>query len=478
MSRLLSVVAVGVVGLFIASACGSSDESEFGSSGGSSGFGGSSSGSLGEAGSSGQLDELAACATETLKGEALPLDIHIMLDRSGSMAGAVQGNKTKWSSVKDALKGFINDPNSAGVGVGMQIFPIDHAGAPATCTSDANCTAGGYGTCIFKACDYLAFGALLPCDSAADCPSSAACLQIREFKSGPDTRNCLEGSSNVQLACPNNANALTESICSKKECFLEDYDDARAPIAMLPAAAGSLSTAIDDPTLIPADPVPSTPLRNEAWERYLTPTSVAVQGGLVYAKAHKAANPGHAVVLVLATDGLPTRCSPYDSGAIATLAAAGLPDVKTFVVGVFATNEQTIAKPNLDAIAKGGGTNQAFIVSTSGNVTADFQKAMDQIRGAALPCDYNVPSPQSGTPDFGRVNVKFTDGAGKASVFPQAKGGASACDAGGGWYYDVDPATGGTPTKITLCPASCDAVKAGGSGAKVDVLLGCQTIVK
>jgi hypothetical protein len=75
------------------------------------------------------------------------------------------------------------------------------------------------------------------------------------------------------------------------------------------------------------------------------------------------------------------------------------------------------------------------------------------------------------------VNVKFTKADGTASVFPQAKGGASACDAGGGWYYDVDPAAG-TPTKITLCPASCDAVKAAGSGSKVDVLLGCQTIVK
>jgi hypothetical protein len=464
MSRLLSVVAVGVVGLFIASACGSSDESEFGSSGGSSGFGGSSSGSIGSSGSSGDLDELAACATETLKGEALPLDIHIMLDASGSMVGPVQGNKTKWTAVKDALKGFINDPNSAGVGVGLQVFPIDHAGAPTSCTSDANCD-GGYGTCIFKACDYGAFGALLPCDSPADCPGSAACLQLGEYKSGGSDLNCLYGSS-IIANCQNigGSKVLTSSQCSKVECFLEDYDDARLPVAMLPGAAGTLTSNIDT---IP-EPVPTA----------FTPTSMAIQGGLAYAKAHKAANPGHAVVLVLATDGLPTRCSPYDSAAIATLAATGLPDVKTFVVGVFASFEQGVAKPNLDAIAKGGGTDQAFIVSTSGNVTADFQKAMDQIRGAALPCDYNVPSPQSGTPDFGRVNVKFTKGDGTASVFPQAKGGAGACDAGGGWYYDVDPATGGTPTKITLCPASCDAVKNGGSGAKIDVLLGCQTIVK
>jgi hypothetical protein len=463
MRRFLSAAAIGLVGLFIASACGSEDESTFnGSSGGSSGFGGSSSGTLGEGGSSGQIDELAACATETLKGESLPLDIHIMLDASGSMMGTVKGG-TKWSSVKAALKGFINDANSAGVGVGLQIFPIVHAGSPATCTSDASC-AGGFGTCIFKACDYLAFGALLPCDSQTDCPGNSGCLEIREFKSGPTTANCLQGSTNIQLACPGNATKITESTCSRKECFLDDYDDARIPIALLPGAAGTITSNIDG--------IPDPP------QTALTPTSIAIEGGLKYAKAHKAANPDHAVVLVLATDGLPTRCSPYESSKIAALAAAGLPDVKTFVVGVFAQTEQGTAKPNLDAIAKGGGTNSALIVSTGGNVTADFQQAMDQIRGAALPCDYKVPSPQSGTPDYGRVNVKFTKADGTASVFPQVKGGAGACDAGGGWYYDVDPATGGTPTKITLCPSSCEAVKNSGTGSKVDVLLGCQTIVK
>jgi len=467
-SRFLSAAAVGVVGLFIASACGSEDESTFdGSSGGSSGFNTStSSGGIGgSSGSSGNVDELAACATDTLKGEALPLDIHIMLDASGSMMGPVQGG-TKWSAVKAAIKGFISDPNSAGVGVGLQIFPIVHAGAPAQCTQDADCPTG-FGSCILKACDYAAFGALLPCDAPADCPNNQACLPIYEFKSGPNNVNCLLGSTTVGLGCPGGAKAITTSQCSKKECFLDDYDDARVPIATLPGAAGAITTSING--------IPDPP--NTA----LTPTSIAVSGGLAYAKSFAAQNPTHAVVLVLATDGLPTRCTPYASSAIAALAAGGVsgtPSVKTFVIGVFSSNEQSAAKPNLDAIAKGGGTNQALIVNTGGNVQADFQAAMAQIRGAALPCDYKVPSPQSGTPDFGRVNVKFTDGAGKASVFPQAKGGASSCDAGGGWYYDVDPATGGTPTKITLCPASCDAIKAGGSGSKVDVLLGCTTIIK
>lgn len=264
-----------------------------------------------------------------------------------------------------------------------------------------------------------------------------------------------------------NSPPLGTSICSKKECFLDDYDDARVPIATLPGNAGALTSSID---AIPTPP-----------DSALTPTSAALTGGLAYAKQFAGANAGHAVVLVLATDGLPTRCPPYESGPIANVAAAALganPSVKTFVIGVFAPANAAAGKSNLDAVAKAGGTNSALIIQSSANVTAEFQAAMDEIRGAALPCDYKVPSPTSGTPDYGRVNVKFTDGAGKASVFPQAKGGAAGCDAGGGWYYDVDPSTGGSPTKITLCPASCDAVKASGAGSKVDVLLGCTTIVK
>src|SRR5262249_28066073 len=150
------------------------------------------------------------------------------------------------------------------------------------------------------------------------------------------------------------------------------------------------------------------------WLQYLTPTSAALTGGLAYTKGFASANAGHAVVLVLATDGLPTRCPPYDGAGIAGIAGGGLPAVKTFVIGVFATGFAAAGKANLDAIAKAGGTNQALIVSTSGNVTADFQKAMDQIRGAALPCDYKIPTPASGTPDFGHLNVKFTKGDGTA----------------------------------------------------------------
>ncbi|MND04728.1 hypothetical protein D3C83_251350 [compost metagenome] len=59
---------------------------------------------------------------------------------------------------------------------------------------------------------------------------------------------------------------------------------------------------------------------------------------------------------------------------------------------------------------------------------------------------------------------------GSAATMPFV-GDASRC-AGGGWYYD-DPAA---PSRILLCPSSCDAVN-DGSGGRVDIALGCETVL-
>ncbi len=208
-----------------------------------------------------------------------------------------------------------------------------------------------------------------------------------------------------------------------------------------------------------------------------TPTSAALQGGINQAKTFAGANPGHTVVLLLATDGLPTACTPQDIAGISAIAAAGktgTPSVKTFVIGVFTTAEKATAQTNLDAIANAGGTNKAIVIDTATNVTTAFQAALDAIRGQALPCDYNVPTPEAGTPDYDKVNVQLTDAGGKSVVANKANAGA--CDpATGGWYYDKDPAQGQVPTKIEMCPATCDDLKT--NGGQIDIKIGCQTIV-
>jgi len=74
--------------------------------------------------------------------------------------------------------------------------------------------------------------------------------------------------------------------------------------------------------------------------------------------------------------------------------------------------------------------------------------------------------------DYGLVNVRFMPDGGNSEVIPQVAS-ASQCGADGGWYYD-NPAA---PTKVLLCPASCDLVTSVNQAA-IEIVLGCQTIAK
>ncbi|MDB4936148.1 MAG: hypothetical protein JWP87_3120 [Labilithrix sp.] len=482
--KVATIIAAGALALVVGSACGSTPESGFddGTSGGTSGTSGTSgdgtSGSNGTIGSSGATSggtsgELGACGATTESAKQLPVDLLVMLDASGSMmeqTGASGTGPTKWAAVKNALNGFIGDPKSAGLGVGLQIFPIEHPGSPASCTSNAQCTVGGtsLGRCFLKACHPAnANDPITSCDAATDCPGNAACYPLGVCSQGPFTfGNCLVGDPTYGACQIGTCKALATSTCEGTECVLADYSPAKVPIAPLPGNATLLTSTINGTP----DPKPEA----------LTPTSVAVQSGIAIAKAHAAANPGHGVVLVLATDGFPTRCAPLDIPGIANLAKTGVggtPSIKTFVIGVFKDADKATATSNLDAIAAGGGTNKAFIVTTGGNVAADFQKALDTIRGSALPCEYAIPKSEGGLQDLDKVNVQHTDGAGKKEVLAYKKD-AAGCGTSAGWYYDVDPATGGTPTKIILCASTCNTVKSESGSAKIDILLGCKTVVK
>jgi len=55
------------------------------------------------------------------------------------------------------------------------------------------------------------------------------------------------------------------------------------------------------------------------------------------------------------------------------------------------------ALSNLNQIAQAGGTNSAFIVDTNGNVGQQFIEALNAIRGAALACEYLIPSRRVGS---------------------------------------------------------------------------------
>lgn len=198
-----------------------------------------------------------------------------------------------------------------------------------------------------------------------------------------------------------------------------------------------------------------------------TPTSAALQGAVDHAKAWANAHPNHSVIVVFASDGEPMGCDENLSN-INAIAAAGFnatPSVPTFVIGV---GSQISA---LNGIAAAGGTGTA-VFAEGANVQQQFLDAMNAIRGTALACNYFIPMPEKGKPDYDAVNVQYTPGGGQGDFIKKVLD-QSACANGDGWYYDDNA----NPQTIVMCPATCDKFKQDDKG-KVDIVTGCKTIVQ
>ncbi len=203
-----------------------------------------------------------------------------------------------------------------------------------------------------------------------------------------------------------------------------------------------------------------------------TPTGPALQGAVTHPKTWLINHPGHVVVAVLATDGIPSGCSPTDSSSLAQIAADGAAaGVRTFTLGVFEQADMPDGPNVLQTIATAG-NGQSFNFSTAqGNVGQAFLDALNVIRGAALGCQYNIPVPTQGVADYHKVNVQYTPGNGGSQVlFDHYEDKAHCPPSGDGWYYDSNT----NPQLINLCDATCNKVGADQTG-KIDILLGCQT---
>jgi len=178
---------------------------------------------------------------------------------------------------------------------------------------------------------------------------------------------------------------------------------------------------------------------------------------------------GDKTVVILVTDGEPNGCNE-DVAAIAGLAgdASATAGVLTYAIGMDGAN-----KTQLDQIAALGKTDAAIVIG-KGKVNSELVAALKKIKKTQIACAFAMPQPADvgSSVDPGEVNVNYTSGIGALSTIGQVPG-ASACGSGGGWYYD-DPEA---PTLITLCPSTCDEVQAD-PDAKIDILLGCATVVK
>lgn len=211
-----------------------------------------------------------------------------------------------------------------------------------------------------------------------------------------------------------------------------------------------------------------------------TSTGPALQGAVQHAQTWKGQNPGHAVAVILVTDGQPNSCGDVPAVVSAAQAAVsgGIP---VYVIGVISpgvTCEPAILDPNppnqpdLDAVAQAGGTGQAFIVDAAQDAEQQFLAKMNQIRGdAQVPCEFQIPPATPDKPfDPHLVNVQYSQSGTPTIVY--AVPDANSCNpAQGGWYFD-NPAD---PKRLLLCPTTCNTVTTV-TGLSVQVALGCQSI--
>src|SRR6185503_17869708 len=98
----------------------------------------------------------AACVGEQYEGKVIPLDIYIMFDQSGSMCSNLQGDQiacdatvcgdtavkatsqiSRIDAVRTAAAAFLNDPESAGIGVGIGYFGYQ-------CIGETSCNPDDY----------------------------------------------------------------------------------------------------------------------------------------------------------------------------------------------------------------------------------------------------------------------------------------------------------------------------------------------
>jgi hypothetical protein len=407
-------------------------------------------------------DEPAACATQSATAETLPLDLYVMMDSSSSMTDATAAGPTKWEAVQAAMVSFLDDQASAGIGVGLQYFPQVQPNVMATCEKNTDC--GTFGPCDkLRACAGPKTTSGTSCTANADCKGGETCQEVG-FCAALSTLTNIAYCVPAGTTCFPLGDACVGFVgnChARDKCDIPTYATPAVPIATLPGAAAALTASLKAH-------VPDG----------LTPTGPALSGALQTAKARATANPGHKVAVLLVTDGLPTECTPVavpDIAALAKTAATGTPAIPTFVIGVFGPDEAAAATMNLNQLAQGGGTGSAVVINTNQNVTTALQAALNQIRTTAVACQYKIPQANAGAIDFGKVNVQLTGTGGLATTVGHVTSQAACDPTKGGWYYDADPSTGGTPTSIIACDASCTQFRAVVS-ARVDIVLGCQTI--
>lgn len=244
-------------------------------------------------------------------------------------------------------------------------------------------------------------------------------------------------------------------------CTTFQYERPVLPFGTLPGVAPAVVDAI----------------RNHAYSG-TTPIEQALTGALQQARERRMARPGVKVVVLLATDGLPTVCGldtlPPEmivNGVTRVAAEGRAGGLETYVVGVFRANQAREAEPNLTRIAEAGGTRNAIIVSEDSGAVEILTEAFAEVRDQAGGCLFAIPPAARDALDPDALQVRLIGEGGAAMTLPRVA--RTACGASLGFSVER-PIAPGTPAGfVELCPAACDRVRSDPT-LEVELSAGCE----
>lgn len=373
------------------------------------------------------------------------------LTTTGSAGNTAAGSAGMAGSAGSA--GMSGAGGSGGAGVAPPVIDTT-AGAGTAGTGAANCGAENHQAVIKPLAMYLLMDWSASMTETEDRWTPVA-TAVQAFVADPE-------SAGIQVAL-GYFPVSSEDITVK--CDSAQYVTPSVEMGPLPDIVPSITSSFATKTFILGEmPFPE--------DRLSTPTAPAVTGSLEYLTSWIATNPDHVGVLVIATDGEPALCPDNSLDGVTDViaaAASATPSIKTYVIGIGDIG-------NLNEFAQAGGTGRdAFIVDATGvNTQAEFLQTMKEIRGAALPCQFEIPLPTSDEANYDEVNVDFQPDATAASVPLYRVENEAACAGNlNSWHYD-DPTA---PTAIVLCSDSCDLVLSSDT-SNVSISLGCETRVK
>jgi hypothetical protein len=395
--------------------------------------------------------------------ELRPLALYVMLDSSGSMEEMADGLRTKWDSVRRAIRGFLAETQSSELLLGLQFFPLLAPGVLSfVCTTHDDCGPEG-GPCFLSTCRNGTTIQL--CRTNDDCPGGPEENPCVDFGlcSGSDPLAplaCILGAEGACDAAQGTCQDFERTCTNATSCDPALYAAPAVEIAPIAQVTGPIDQALT--AKLPGG---------------LTPTVPALQGTLDHARAWALAHPEHTVAALLATDGLPTECGVQEQtggtetiNQVLSIARAGValtPSIRTFVIGVFQPGDQASIN-NTNAIAQAGGTVQAAVVENNGEVERDFLDALRTVKDTAAPCRLALSA--SERLDYTRVNVQVDAGDGMRTMLPYVEGLVGCAARPEGWYY-YTPADGAARS-LELCPGICQVVKSAPS-AGLQLEVGC-----